>query len=96
MPALLAAGSAGHPAVRVGERYRPRPGADEVVHKLDCVNGWPLSASAVREVHSVLSGAFKQALVWGWIAHNPVSGRCTIHRLRRGLAARRSRCRSTT
>jgi integrase len=43
-----------------------------VVHKLDCVNGWPLSASAVREVHSVLSGAFKQALVWGWIAHNPV------------------------
>jgi integrase len=58
--------------LRVGERYRPRPGADEVVHKLDCVNGWPLSASAVREVHSVLSGAFKQALVWGWIAHNPV------------------------
>ena len=43
-----------------------------MVHKLDCVNGWPLSASAVREVHSVLSGAFKQALVWGWIAHNPV------------------------
>jgi integrase len=58
--------------LRVGERYRPRPGADEVMHKLDCVNGWPLSASAVREVHSVLSGAFKQALVWGWIAHNPV------------------------
>ena len=48
--------------MRVGERYRPRPGADEVVHKLDCVNGWPLSASAVREVHSVLSGAFRQAL----------------------------------
>jgi hypothetical protein len=62
----------GIPPLRVGERYRPRPGADEVVHKLDCVNGWPLSASAVREVHSVLSGAFKQALVWGWIAHNPV------------------------
>jgi integrase len=50
----------------------PVPGADELVHKLDCVNGWPLSASAVRELHSVLSGAFKQALVWGWIAHNPV------------------------
>ena len=62
----------GIPPLRVGERYRPRPGADELVHKLDCVNGWPLSASAVREVHSVLSGAFKQALVWGWIAHNPV------------------------
>jgi integrase len=62
----------GSPPLRIGERYRPRPGADEVVHKLDCVNGWPLSASAVREVHSVLSGAFKQALAWGWIAHNPV------------------------
>jgi integrase len=62
----------GIPPLRAGERYRPQPGADEAVHKLDCVKGWPLSASAVREVHSVLSGAFKQALVWGWIAHNPV------------------------
>jgi integrase len=62
----------GIPPLRAGERYRPQPGADEAVHKLDCVKGWPLSASAVREIHSVLSGAFKQALVWGWIAHNPV------------------------
>jgi len=30
-----------------------------------------VSASAVREVHSVLSGAFKQAVVWGWTTHNP-------------------------
>jgi hypothetical protein len=30
-----------------------------------------VSASAVREMHSVLSGAFKQAVVWGWTAHNP-------------------------
>jgi hypothetical protein len=37
-----------------------------VVHKLDCVNGWPLSASAVREVHSVLSGAFKQEPYGPW------------------------------
>ena len=28
--------------------------------------------SAVREMHTVLSGAFKQAVVWGWTAHNPV------------------------
>jgi len=62
----------GIPPLRVGERYRPQPGADEAVHTLDCSNGWPLSASAVREVHTVLSGAFKQALVWGWIVHNPV------------------------
>jgi integrase len=30
-----------------------------------------VSASVVREVHSVLSGAFKQAVVWGWTTHNP-------------------------
>jgi len=33
--------------------------------------GRPLSASIVREVHAILSGALKQALVWGWIGHNP-------------------------
>jgi integrase len=63
----------GVPPLRVGERYRPLPGADEAVHTLDFSTGWPLSASAVREVHTVLSGAFKQALVWGWIVHNPSS-----------------------
>jgi integrase len=57
--------------LRAGERYRPSPGADEQVHERDCVRGWPLSASAVREVHSVLSGAFRQAVVWGWVSHNP-------------------------
>jgi integrase len=41
------------------------------VHERDCVRGWPLSASAVREVHSVLSGSFRQAVVWGWAGHNP-------------------------
>jgi integrase len=35
------------------------------------VRGGPLSASAVREVHTVLSGAFKQAVAWGWTGHNP-------------------------
>jgi integrase len=61
----------GEPALRAGVRYRPRPGAEEVVHGRDCARGWPVSASAVREVHSVLSGAFKQAVVWGWTTHNP-------------------------
>jgi integrase len=61
----------GEPALRAGVRYRPRPGAEEAVHEPDCAHGWPVSASAVREVHSVLSGAFKQAVVWGWTAHNP-------------------------
>jgi integrase len=33
--------------------------------------GRPLSASLVREVHAILSGALKQAVVWGWLGHNP-------------------------
>jgi integrase len=33
--------------------------------------GRPLKASTVHEVHAVLSGALKQAVVWGWIGHNP-------------------------
>jgi integrase len=61
----------GEPPLRAGERYRPQPDADEQVHQPDCVRGWALSASAVREVHTVLSGAFKQAVAWGWTSHNP-------------------------
>jgi integrase len=61
----------GEPPLRAGERYAPRPGAQEQVHEPDCVRGRRLSASAVREVHTVLSGAFKQAVAWGWAAHNP-------------------------
>jgi integrase len=34
-------------------------------------DGRPLSASLVREVHAILSGALNQAVVWGWIGHNP-------------------------
>jgi integrase len=61
----------GEPPLRAGERYRPGPGVGEQVHEPDCARGWPLSASAVREVHTVLSGAFKQAVAWGWAGHNP-------------------------
>jgi integrase len=34
-------------------------------------DGKALSASQVRATHTVLSGALKQAVAWGWIAHNP-------------------------
>jgi len=61
----------GEAPLRAGERYRPQPEAEEQVHEPDCARGWPLSASAVREVHTVLSGAFKQAVAWGWAGHNP-------------------------
>ncbi len=59
--------------LRDGVRYRPRPNLAERVHKGDCVVGQPLSASAVRDVHAILSGAFRQAMVWGWIDHDPVA-----------------------
>jgi integrase len=61
----------GQAPLRAGERYRPQPDAAELMHQPDCARGWPLSASAVREVHTVLSGAFKQAVAWGWAGHNP-------------------------
>jgi integrase len=32
----------------------------------------PLAPSTVREVHAILSGAFRQAAAWGWITQNPV------------------------
>jgi hypothetical protein len=28
-----------------------------------------MTPSAIRDIHAVLSGAFKQAMVWGWISH---------------------------
>jgi integrase len=61
----------GEAPLRAGERYRSQPEADDQVHEPDCVRGGPLSASAVREIHTVLSGAFKQAVAWGWTGHNP-------------------------
>ncbi len=29
-----------------------------------------MTPGAIRDFHAVLSGAFKQAMVWGWISHN--------------------------
>jgi hypothetical protein len=51
----------GQAPLRAGDRYRPRPGLREREHPTDCVRGLPMSPSAVRDVHAVLSGAFKQA-----------------------------------
>jgi len=63
----------GQAPLRAGDRYRPRPGLREREHQTDCVRGLPMTASAVRDVHAVLAGAFKQALVWGWINQDPVA-----------------------
>jgi integrase len=43
----------------------------ERVHETDCVLGIPMTASAIRDVHAVLSGALQQAVVWGWRTDNP-------------------------
>jgi integrase len=62
----------GLPPMRPGEVFRLRFSGEERVHQTDCVQGIPMTPSAIRDVHAVLSGAFKQAMVWGWISHNPV------------------------
>jgi len=62
----------GQPVMRPGEVFRLRFSGEERVHQTDCVQGIPMTPSAIRDVHAVLSGAFKQAMVWGWIRHNPV------------------------
>jgi len=62
----------GLPPLRAGDRWRPRPDLRERVHQTDCAGGLPMSPSAVRDVHAILSGAFKLAQVWGWRADNPV------------------------
>ena len=63
----------GQAPLRAGDRDRPRPGLREREHPTDCVRRLPMSSSAVRDVHAVLAGAFKQAQVWGWIDHNPMA-----------------------
>jgi integrase len=63
----------GEAPLRAGDRYRPRPRLRERLHETDCVRGLPMTPSAVRDVHAILAGAFKQALVWGWINRDPVA-----------------------
>jgi integrase len=55
----------GLPPMRPGEVFRLRFSGEERVHQTDCVQGIPMTPSAIRDVHAVLSGAFKQAMVWG-------------------------------
>ncbi len=62
----------GQPPMRPGEVFHLAFTGEERVHQTDCVQGIPMTASAIRDLHAVLSGAFKQAMVWGWIRHNPV------------------------
>jgi integrase len=59
--------------LNAGAKWRPRPDLAERDHPTDCAKGLPLAASTVRDVHAVLSGAFKLGMVWGWISRNPVA-----------------------
>jgi integrase len=54
----------GQPPMRPGEVFRLAFTGKEHVHQTDCVQGIPMTASAVRDVHAVLSGALQQAIVW--------------------------------
>lgn len=42
---------------------------DSRCHNHECQ---PLSASSVRQIHFILSGAFKRAVRWQWVATNPI------------------------
>jgi integrase len=55
----------GQPAMRPGEVFHLAFTGKERVHQTDCVQGIPMTASAIRDVHAVLSGALQQAVVWG-------------------------------
>jgi integrase len=61
----------GKPPMRPGEVFHLAFTGKERVHQTDCVQGIPMTASAIRDVHAVLSGALQQAVVWGWRSDNP-------------------------
>jgi hypothetical protein len=61
----------GQPPMRTGEVFHLAFTGKERVHQTDCVQGIPMTASAIRDVHAVLSGALQQAVVWGWRSDNP-------------------------
>ncbi len=57
-----------------------RPGTDhQTPRKHDCdhrcgTHNWkPLASSSIRQAHWILSGAFKRAVRWRWVAHNPMA-----------------------
>jgi integrase len=61
----------GKQPMRPGETFQLAFTGKERVHQTDCVQGIPMTASAIRDVHAVLSGALQQAVVWGWRTDNP-------------------------
>jgi integrase len=60
----------GLPAMRPGEEFTLRYGGAKKVHATDCVRGLPMTPSAIRDVHAVISGSLKRAMVWGWVSEN--------------------------
>jgi len=66
--------STGQPPLGPNDRYKPNPKRPkETEHTSDCRHGLPLSPSAVRDVHTVLSGALGLAVRWGYLPHNPAA-----------------------
>lgn len=54
----------------VEHRVRGEHDCDQRCRPHECV---PLSAGSIRVIHSILGGALKRAVRWGWIAVNPIS-----------------------
>lgn len=55
---------------RVDHRTARKHECDERCRTHECK---PLGATAIRHIHYLLSGAYKRAVRWGWVAENPMT-----------------------
>ena len=69
----VVSGPAGGDAVASVPRPRVRPGAGHDCARAGCKphKCHPMTAKTVRNIHSILSGAFATAVRWEWIDRNP-------------------------
>jgi hypothetical protein len=61
-----------HCGGRAGTDHRT-PRKHECDHRCVPHRCKPLAASSIRQVHGILGGAFKRAVRWRWVAHNPMA-----------------------
>lgn len=65
------AGEPEEPAAPGIRRWRPGPGHDCALAGCQRHECSPLKPSSIRQIHSILSGAFAAAKRWGWVDENP-------------------------
>jgi hypothetical protein len=55
----------------IRNHIRPALGAVPLTKLQRSAAEWPLTASGVRQIHAVISGALSAAFRWGWLPFNP-------------------------